>query len=288
MYTTEVFQLSTLSLTVTVSKLCLSTFLAGESITIHTYKESNGVPMLQQSQRWNSAYLTCPCWCVDVSKIWLTGAFNVLNRKRLDRVLSPFLSPSMARRILCLYSYARAKVVVINCTGHVFDLKRCMRLGYPVSPKFFSVVLALMSGSFRIAFESIKFVHLHLSSHKYADDQILLTSTRACKICWISSFRLLQHLDSVWFLVTYRNANFYSQIHLPTKIWCSKPNYLPKFNNFKENDPLIYIHQPYIHLRWTNISMKICEYLPMGSRGCGRLKMCFYGTLKGRYPSVRS
>ena len=69
----------------------------------------------------------------------------MFNRTRPDRVLSPFLSPSMACRILCLHFDA---IVEINCTGHVFDLKRCMRLGYPVSPKFFSVVLALISRSF--------------------------------------------------------------------------------------------------------------------------------------------
>ena len=35
-----------------------------------------------------------------------------------------------------------------------------------------------------------------------------------------------------------------------------------------------------LHLHWTNVSMKICKYLPKGSRDCGWSKMCFYGTLK--------
>ena len=49
-------------------------------------------------------------------------AFDVLNHTRLGRVLSPFLSPSMARRVLCLYIDARAKVVMNNCIGDKGDL----------------------------------------------------------------------------------------------------------------------------------------------------------------------
>ena len=38
---------------------------------------------------------------------------------------------------------------------------------------------------------------------------------------------------------------FYSQTHQSTKIWCSKPIYLPTFRIFWEYDPPIYLHQPF-------------------------------------------
>ena len=105
------------------------------------------------------------------------GAFDALNRTTLGRVLTLFLSPSMVRRVLCLYFDAKAKVVVNNCIGPEFDLHRGVRQGCPASPSFFTVALGFISRSFCIAFEGIKLVHLHLSSLEYADDQILLTLT---------------------------------------------------------------------------------------------------------------
>ena len=105
------------------------------------------------------------------------GAFDALNRTTLGRVLTLFLPPSMVRRVLCLYFDAKAKVVVNNCVGPEFDLQRGVRQGCPASPSFFTVALAFISRSFRIAFEGIKLVSLHLSSLEYADDQILLTLT---------------------------------------------------------------------------------------------------------------
>ena len=42
---------------------------------------------------------------------------------------------------------------------------------------FFTVALSFISWSFRLAFQGIKLVHLHLSSLEYADDQILFTSS---------------------------------------------------------------------------------------------------------------
>ena len=105
------------------------------------------------------------------------GAFDALNRTTLGRVLSLFLSPPMVRRVLSLYFDARAKVSVNNSTGPEFPLLRGVRQGCPASPSFFTVALAFISRSFRIAFEGIKLVSLHLSTLEYADDQILFTLT---------------------------------------------------------------------------------------------------------------
>ena len=115
-----------------------------------------------------------PVYCALVD---YKGAFDALNRTTLGRVLTLFLSPSMVRRVLSLYFDAKAKVVVNNCVGPEFDLHRGVRQGCPASPSFFTVALAFISRSFRIAFEGIKLVHLHLSSLEYADDQILFTLT---------------------------------------------------------------------------------------------------------------
>ena len=103
------------------------------------------------------------------------GAFDALNRTTLGRVLGLFLSPSMVRRVISLYFDAKAKVVVNGMIGPEFDLLRGVRQGCPASPSFFTIALAFISWSFRIAFEGIKLVHLHLSTLEYADDQILFT-----------------------------------------------------------------------------------------------------------------
>ena len=115
-----------------------------------------------------------PVYCALVD---YKGAFDALNRTTLGRVLSLFLSPSMVLRVLSLYFDAKAKVVVENTEGPLFDLLRGVRQGCPASPSFFTVALAFVSRSFRIAFEGIKLVHLHLCSLEYADDQILFTLT---------------------------------------------------------------------------------------------------------------
>ena len=115
-----------------------------------------------------------PVYCALVD---YKGAFDALNRTTLGRVLSLFLSPSMVRRILCLYFDAKAKVAVNKSVGPEFDLLRGVRQGCPASPSFFTVALAFISRSFRITFEGIKLVHLHLSSLEYADDQLLFTLT---------------------------------------------------------------------------------------------------------------
>ena len=107
------------------------------------------------------------------------GAFDALNRTTLGRVLSLFLSPSMVRRVLSLYFDAKAKVVVENTEGPLFDLLRGVRQGCPASPSFFTVALAFISRSFRIAFEGVKLLRLHLCTLEYADDQILFTLTAA-------------------------------------------------------------------------------------------------------------
>ena len=62
-------------------------------------------------------------------------------------------------------------------TGPEFDLHRGVRQGCPASPSFFTVALAFVSRAFRIAFEGIQLVHLHLSTLEYADDQVLFTLT---------------------------------------------------------------------------------------------------------------
>ena len=103
------------------------------------------------------------------------GAFDALNRTTLGRVLGLFLSPSMVQRVTCLYFDAKAKIVVDSIIGPEFDLQRGVRQGCPASPSFFTVALAYISWSFRLAFEGIKLIHLHLATLEYADDQILFT-----------------------------------------------------------------------------------------------------------------
>ena len=117
-----------------------------------------------------------PVYCALVD---YKGAFDAINRTTLGRVLSLFLSPSMVRRVMALYFDAKASVRINDTTGIAFDLLRGVRQGCPASPSFFTVALAFVSKSFRIAFKGIKLVHLHLSSIEYADDQILFTLTAA-------------------------------------------------------------------------------------------------------------
>ena len=105
------------------------------------------------------------------------GAFDALNRTTLGRVLTLFLPRNMVLRVLSLYFDAKAKVVVGNSEGPLFDLQRGVRQGCPASPSFFTVALAFVSRAFRIAFEGIKLVNLHLCSLEYADDQILFSLT---------------------------------------------------------------------------------------------------------------
>ena len=86
-----------------------------------------------------------PVYCAFVD---YKGAFDALNRSTLGRVLSLFLSPSMVRRVISLYFDAKAKVVIDNSEGSLFDLLRGVRQGCPA---FFIVALAFVSRSFRIA-----------------------------------------------------------------------------------------------------------------------------------------
>ena len=81
----------------------------------------------------------------------------------------------MVRRVVSFYFDAKAQVVVDGVTGPEFNLFRGVRQGCPASPSFFTVALAYISWSFRLAFNGIKLVHLHLSTLEYADDQILFT-----------------------------------------------------------------------------------------------------------------
>jgi hypothetical protein len=105
------------------------------------------------------------------------GAFDALNRTTLGRILGLFLSPEMVLRVLGLYFDAKAMVSVNGCIGPPFMLHRGVRQGCPASPSFFTVALAFISWSFRVTFEGIKLVTLHLSTLEYADDQILFTLT---------------------------------------------------------------------------------------------------------------
>ena len=68
-------------------------------------------------------------------------------------------------------------VSVNGCIVPPFMLHRGVRQGCPASPSFFTVALAFISWSFRVTFEGIKLVTLHLSTLEYADDQILFTLT---------------------------------------------------------------------------------------------------------------
>ena len=112
-----------------------------------------------------------PVYCALVD---YKGAFDALNRTTLGRVLGLFLSPSMVRRVLSLYFDAKAMVSVNGSLGREFKLLRGVRQGCPASPSFFTAALAFISWSFRVAFEGIRLVTLHLSSLEYANDQILL------------------------------------------------------------------------------------------------------------------
>ena len=105
------------------------------------------------------------------------GAFDALNRTTLGRVLGLFLSPSMVRRVLCLYFDAKAMVSVGGSDGSEFQLSRGVRQGCPASPSFFTVALAFISWSFGQTFGGLRLANHVLSSLEYADDQIIFTLT---------------------------------------------------------------------------------------------------------------
>ena len=117
-----------------------------------------------------------PIYCIFVD---YKGAFDALNRTTLGRILGLFLSPSMVRRVMCLYFDAKANVKIKNTVGPLFDLLRGVRQGCPASPSFFTVALAFVSCSFQSTFKGIKLVHLYLSTIEYADDQMLFTLSPA-------------------------------------------------------------------------------------------------------------
>ena len=117
-----------------------------------------------------------PVFCVLVD---YKGAFDAINRTTLGRILALFLTPSMVRRVMSLYFDAKACVKMNNILGPEFDLLRGVRQGCPASPSFFTVALAFISKTFRLAFTGIKLIHLHLSTIEYADDQIFFSLTSA-------------------------------------------------------------------------------------------------------------
>ena len=117
-----------------------------------------------------------PVYCVLVD---YKGAFDALNRTELARILSLFLTPSMVRRIMCLYFDAKANVRINDVTGAVIELFRGVRQGCPASPSFFTVALSFVSWSFRSTYKGLKLVTFYLSSIEYADDQILFTLSSA-------------------------------------------------------------------------------------------------------------
>ena len=98
-----------------------------------------------------------PVYCVFVD---YKGAFNAFNRTTLGRVLGLLMSPSMVRRVVCLYFDAKANVKIMNIIGPTFDLLRGVRQGCPVSPSFFTVALAFLSWTFRPTFKGIKLVNI--------------------------------------------------------------------------------------------------------------------------------
>ena len=61
--------------------------------------------------------------------------------------------------------------------GPEFNLLRGVRQGCPASPSFFTVALAYISWTFRLAHQGIRLVNHYLSSLEYADDQIIFTLT---------------------------------------------------------------------------------------------------------------
>ena len=116
-----------------------------------------------------------PVYCALVD---YKGAFDALNRTTLGRLLSLFLTPSLVRRVISLYFDAKAKVIIETSVGPLFDILRGVRQGCPASSSFFTVALAFVSQSFKIAFTGIRLIHLHLCTLEYdVDDQILFTLT---------------------------------------------------------------------------------------------------------------
>ena len=83
----------------------------------------------------------------------------------------------MVKRVLTLYFDAKAKVTLDSSVDPEFNLQHGVRQGCPASPSFFTVALSFISWSFRLTYEVIKLVTLHLSTLEYADDQILFTLT---------------------------------------------------------------------------------------------------------------
>ena len=74
---------------------------------------------------------------------------------------------------------------------------------------------------------------------------------------------------------TNQSTNIYSHTQLSTRILFSKPIFLPRFYYFWENEPLIYLHQPFkpIHLNWAYVFMKICEYPQISMQRSLRLEL---------------
>ena len=59
-----------------------------------------------------------PVYCILVD---YKGAFDALNRTALGRILSLFLSPTMVRRVMCLYFDAKANVRINDIAGIAFE-----------------------------------------------------------------------------------------------------------------------------------------------------------------------
>ena len=105
-------------------------------------------------------------------------AFDALFRTTLGRIAQlVFFHHQWSTRVLTLYFDAKPKVKMpqyLNM-GQRFNLQRGVRQGCPASPSFFTGPLSFISWSFRLTYEGIKLVTLHLSTLEYADDQILFT-----------------------------------------------------------------------------------------------------------------
>ena len=124
---------------------------------------------------------------------------------------------------------------ILSWTGHMLR---------SVDSVFYKSLPFVSSGGARAGGYFI-YGRIHMINFGFGRPTLPSTKIWASNLSIYQKFLLKTHPSTKISIRNPSNHQFYHQTHLPTKIWCSKLNYLTKFNNFKENDPLIYIHQPF-------------------------------------------